>query len=63
MRGNIKITKETNESYRKTTHRDSGGSEVTVAGPKGSLVVPVQPRTKVSVDGATLTVTREDDEP
>ena len=40
-----------------------GDSEVTVAGPKGSLVVPVQPRTKVSVDGATLTVTREDDEP
>ncbi len=40
-----------------------GDSNVTVAGPKGSLVVPIQPKTKVSIDGNTLTVTREDDEP
>ncbi len=40
-----------------------GDSEITVAGPKGSLVVPVQPRTKVSIDGNILTVTRADDEP
>ncbi|MBR2994872.1 50S ribosomal protein L6 [Candidatus Saccharibacteria bacterium] len=40
-----------------------GDSEITVAGPKGSLVVPVQPRTKVSIDGNILTVTRVDDEP
>ena len=40
-----------------------GDSEITVAGPKGSLIVPVQPRTKVSIDGNILTVTREDDEP
>ena len=40
-----------------------GDSEITVAGPKGSLNVPVQPKTKVSIDGNILTVTREDDEP
>ena len=40
-----------------------GESEITVAGPKGQLIVPVQPKTKVSVDGAVATVTREDDEP
>ena len=40
-----------------------GDSEITGAGPQGSLVVPVQPRTKVSIDGNILTVTREDDEP
>ena len=40
-----------------------GESEITVAGPKGSLIVPVQPKTKVKIDGNILTVTREDDEP
>ena len=40
-----------------------GDSEITVAGPKGSLIVPVQPKTKVAIDGNVATVTREDDEP
>ena len=40
-----------------------GDKEITVAGPKGSLVVPVQPKTKVKVDGAIATVERSDDEP
>ena len=40
-----------------------GDKEITVAGPKGSLIVPVQPKTKVKIDGNVLTVTREDDEP
>ena len=40
-----------------------GDSEITVAGPKGQLIVPVQPKTKVAIDGTTATVTREDDEP
>ena len=40
-----------------------GDSEITVAGPKGTLTVPVQPKTKVAVDGSVAKVTREDDEP
>ena len=40
-----------------------GDREITVVGPKGQLIVPVQPKTKVVVEGATTTVTREDDEP
>ena len=40
-----------------------GDREITVAGPKGQLIVPVQPKTKVAIDGNILTVTREDDEP
>ncbi len=40
-----------------------GDKEITVAGPKGTLMVPVQPKTKVSIDGNILTVTRKDDEP
>ena len=40
-----------------------GDSEITVAGPKGTLIVPVQPKTKTTVEGAVATVTREDDEP
>ena len=40
-----------------------GKTEITVAGPKGQLSVPVQPHTKTTVDGAVLTVTRSDDEP
>ena len=31
-----------------------GDSEITVAGPKGSLIVPVQPKTKVAIDGNTI---------
>ena len=40
-----------------------GDSEITVAGPKGQLIVPVQPKTKTTVEGTVLTVTRSDDEP
>ena len=40
-----------------------GESEIAVAGPKGSLNVPVQPKTKVAIDGNVATVTRENDEP
>ena len=40
-----------------------GDSEITVAGPKGQLIVPVQPKTKVAIEGNVATVTREDDEP
>ena len=40
-----------------------GDSEITVAGPKGQLVVPVQPKTKVEVQDNVATVTRENDEP
>ena len=40
-----------------------GETEITVAGPKGSLVVPVQQNTKTSVDGDKLVVTRVNDEP
>lgn len=40
-----------------------GDREITVVGPKGQLIVPVQPKTKVVVEGAIATVTREDDEP
>ena len=40
-----------------------GDKEITVVGPKGQLIVPVQPKTKVSIDGNVATVTREEDEP
>ena len=40
-----------------------GDNEITVAGPKGSLAVPVQTNTRTSVEGNLLTVTRTDDEP
>ena len=40
-----------------------GDSEITVAGPKGQLLVPVQPKTKVTIADNVATVTREDDEP
>ena len=40
-----------------------GDTEITVAGPKGSLKVPVQKNTKTTVDGAQIIVTRSDDEP
>ena len=40
-----------------------GDSEITVAGPKGSLSVPVQPHTTTVVSDGKATVTRSDDEP
>ncbi len=40
-----------------------GDKDITVAGPKGSLIVPLQENVKVAVDGNVLTVTRSDDEP
>ena len=40
-----------------------GDSEITVAGPKGSLTVPVQPHTTTVVADGKATVTRDDDEP
>ena len=40
-----------------------GDSEITVAGPKGTLQVPVQPQTKVTIADNVATVTRADDEP
>ena len=40
-----------------------GDKDITVAGPKGSLVVPVQPMTETKVEGTQIVVTRKDDEP
>ncbi len=40
-----------------------GDKDITVAGPKGSLTVPLQENVNVAVDGNILTVTRVDDEP
>ena len=40
-----------------------GETEITVAGPKGSLNVPVQQKTKTAVKGDKIVVTRTDDEP
>ncbi|MBR3131277.1 50S ribosomal protein L6 [Candidatus Saccharibacteria bacterium] len=40
-----------------------GDKEITVAGPKGSLNVPVQQNTKTAVEGDKIVVTRKDDEP
>ena len=40
-----------------------GDKEIVVVGPKGQLIVPVQPKTKVMVEETTATVVREDDEP
>ena len=40
-----------------------GETEITVAGPKGSLSVPVQKNTNTTLEGNVLTVTRSDDEP
>lgn len=40
-----------------------GDSEITVAGPKGSLSVPVQPNTSTVLEDGKLIVTRIDDEP
>lgn len=40
-----------------------GETEINVAGPKGSLSVPVQKNTKTTLEGNVLTVTRSNDEP
>ena len=40
-----------------------GDKDITVAGPKGSLIVPVQPQTETRVEGTQIVVTRKDDEP
>ena len=40
-----------------------GDKDISVAGPKGSLNVPVQPKTKVEVKDNEAVVTRVDDEP
>ena len=40
-----------------------GDKEITVAGPKGSLIVPVQDNTKTEVKDNQIIVTRKNDEP
>ena len=40
-----------------------GEQNITVAGPKGSLTVPLQPNVKVAVADNQILVTRNDDEP
>ena len=40
-----------------------GDSEITVAGPKGSLIVPVQTNTKTEIKDGQAIVTRKNDEP
>ncbi len=40
-----------------------GDTEITVAGPKGSLIVPLQQNVKVTIDGNQAIVTRDNDEP
>ena len=40
-----------------------GDKEITVAGPKGSLIVPVQENTQTKVEGNQIIVTRKNDEP
>ena len=40
-----------------------GDNEITVAGPKGSLSVPVQKNTKTTIEGTQIVVKRSDDEP
>lgn len=40
-----------------------GESEIAVAGPKGTLQVPVQQNTKTTVEDNKVVVTRKDDEP
>ena len=40
-----------------------GDSEITVAGPKGTLQVPVQPQTTTKVEEKQVVVTRANDEP
>ena len=40
-----------------------GDKDITVAGPKGSLTVPLQENVKVAIDGNQVIVTRDNDEP
>ena len=40
-----------------------GDKEITVAGPKGQLIVPVQQNTTTKVEDSKIVVTRSDDEP
>ena len=40
-----------------------GDKDITVAGPKGTLTVPVQANTTTKVEGNQIIVTRSDDEP
>ena len=40
-----------------------GAQNITVAGPKGSLTVPLQPHVNVAVEDNQILVTRSDDEP
>ena len=40
-----------------------GDETITVAGPKGTLEVPVQAKTTTKIDGNQIIVTRSDDEP
>lgn len=40
-----------------------GDTEISVAGPKGTLTVPVQPNTTAKVEDGKVVVTRKDDEP
>lgn len=38
-------------------------NEIKIAGPKGQLIVPVQPKTLTKIEGTQIIVTRENDEP
>ena len=40
-----------------------GDKDITVAGPKGTLQVPVQAKTSTKVEGNQIIITRSDDEP
>ncbi len=40
-----------------------GDKEITVAGPKGQLIVPLQEKVKVATEDNQIVVTRDDDEP
>ncbi len=40
-----------------------GDKDITVAGPKGQLIVPLQENVKVAVEDNQIVVTRSDDEP
>ena len=40
-----------------------GDKDITVAGPKGSLIVPLQENVKVAIENDNIIVTRANDEP
>lgn len=40
-----------------------GDKDVTVAGPKGQLIVPLQEKVKVAIEDNQIVITRDDDEP